>query len=166
MKNLIMFFIAFLFVSGIQAQTLKVPAKTDATKAQESLKTETNNATGQANMGSLIGQLTNNISDNAFTDAFRNNKAGFINSLSSVKDIAGASSALQKLQGGLLPAAKDAGWSKVKDKWLKDTKAANSIKSVASSASLLESNISDKFFKGNWASVKPAWEAGLKTLSK
>jgi hypothetical protein len=60
----------------------------------------------------------------------------------------------------------DAGWSKVKDKWLKDTKAANSIKSVATSASLLESSISDKFFKGSWASAKPAWEAGLKTLSK
>jgi len=166
MKKSIIFLISVLFACGIQAQTIKVPTQADANKAQENLKTETTKATGQANIGSLIGQLTSNISDNALTDAFKKNKAGFINSLSSVSDAAGASTALQKLQGGLLPTAMGAGWSKVKDTWLKDTKAANSLKGVASAASTLESNISSKFFKSSWASAKPTWEAGLKALSK
>ena len=163
--NLILIF-AVLLVYGIQAQTIKVPAKTDVTKAQESVTTEANKANSQANIGSLIKQLTSNISDNAFTDVFKKNKAGFLSSLGSIKDVAGASSALQKLQGGLLPSAMDAGWSKVKDKWLKDVKAASSLKSVAGLVSTLESNISSSFLKKSWAQARPAWQAGLNALSK
>jgi hypothetical protein len=166
MKQSILFLFAVLFVCGIQAQTLKVPTKADAAKTQESIKTETNKATSQANIGSLIGQLTNNVSDNALTDTFKKDKAGFVNNLSKVNDAEGASKALQTLQGGLLPTAMDAGWAKVKDKWLKDAKTANSVKSVAGLASTLESNISVKNFKSSWAQARPTWQAGLNALSK
>lgn len=164
-KTLIPFFVV-LFACAIQAQTLKVPTKSDAAKAKENLKTETAPVSNQANIGNLLSQLTNNISDDAFTDSFKKNKTGFLSSLGNVGDAAGASKALQTLQGGLLPTAMDSGWGKVKDKWLKDTKAANSVKSVAGVTSTLESNIDDKYFKGNWAKVRPAWQAGLNTLSK
>jgi len=43
----------------------------------------------------------------------------------------------------------------VKDKWLKDTKAANSIQSMAGATSSLELNTGDKFFKGSWAKARP-----------
>jgi hypothetical protein len=166
MKKSILFVLAFLFLCGINAQTIKVPTKADANKAQENVKTETDKATGQANIGSLIGQLTNNISDNALTDSFKKNKTGFVNNLAGVKDAAGAASALQTLQGGLLPAAMSAGWGKVKDTWLKDVKAANSLKSVAGLASTLESNIGGNFLKSSWVQARPAWQAGLDALSK
>ena len=90
----------------------------------------------------------------------------FISKVNNVSDAAGASSALQSLQGGLLPSAMDAGWGKVKDKWIKDAKTAKTVKSVAGVAGTLESNISGKFFKGNWATARPAWEAALSTLAK
>jgi len=166
MKKSILFVFTVLFMCGIQAQTLKIPTKADATKAQENVKTETDKTTGQANIGSLIGQLTNNISDNAFTDTFKKDKTGFINKLAGVKDAAGAASALKTLQGGLLPAAMGAGWGKVKDTWLKDVKAAGSLKSVAGLASTLESNIGANFLKSSWAQARPAWQAGLSALSK
>lgn len=166
MKKSIIFLFTVFLTYGIQGQTLKVPAKTDVNKAQENVKTGAGPAASQANIGSLIGQLTDNISDDALTDSFKKNKTGFVKNLANVKDAAGAASALQTLQGGLLPTAMDAGWGKVKDKWLKDTKAANSIKSVAGVTSTLESNIGDKFFKSNWTKARPAWQAGLSALSK
>jgi hypothetical protein len=166
MRKQIIFLLSVLFACGIQAQTLKIPTKIDAAKTQENLKTETNKATSQANIGSLIGQLTNNISDNALTDSFKKNKTGFISSLANVKDAAGASTALQTLQSGLLPTAMNAGWSKIKDKWLKDAKAANSLKSISGVVNTLESNIKGKNFKSGWAQVRSTWQAGLSALSK
>jgi uncharacterized protein YidB (DUF937 family) len=166
MKKSILFLLSIFVVSALQAQTLKVPTKADAGKAQENIKAAASPAASQANIGSLIGQLTDNISDDALTDSFKKNKTGFVKNLANVNDAAGAASALQTLQGGLLPTAMDAGWGKVKDKWLKDTKVASSIKSVAGVTSTLESNIGDKFFKGSWANARPAWQAGLSALSK
>lgn len=166
MKKSIIFIFTFLIAFGVQAQTIKVPTKADAAKAQESVKNESNKATAQANIGSLIGQLTNNISENAFTDAFKKNKTGFANKLADIKDAAGAAGALQSLQGGLLPAAMGSGWGKVKDKWLKDVKAASSLKSVAGLVSMLESNIGNSFLKKSWTQARPAWQAGLNALSK
>jgi len=166
MKKTILFFFAILAASFVQAQTVKVPTKVNSDKAQETLKTEAGKTTDQAGIGSLIGQLTNNISDEAFTDSFKKNKSGFVSNLNNVKDAAGAANALQTLQGGLLPSAMDSGWGKVKDKWLKDTKTASSIKSVAGVTSTLESNINDKYFKGSWVKARPAWQAGLNTLAK
>ena len=166
MKKSFLFLVSIFVAYALQAQTLKVPTKADAGKAQENMKTVAGPAANQANIGSLIGQLTDNISDDALTDSFKKNKTGFVKNLANVNDAAGASSALQTLQGGLLPTAMDAGWGKVKDKWLKDTKAANSLKSVAGVTSTLESNIGDKFFKGSWAKARPAWQAGLSALSK
>ncbi|MCX6280351.1 MAG: hypothetical protein NTU51_00125 [Bacteroidetes bacterium] len=155
-----------LFAFGIQAQNIKLPTNTDVKKAEQSATTEVGKTTSQANIGNLIGQLTNGISDNAFTDSFKKNKTAFVSKVNNVSDAAGASSALQTLQGGLLPTAMDAGWGKVKDKWVKDAKTANTVKTVAGVAGTLESNISGKYFKGSWATARPAWEAALSALAK
>jgi hypothetical protein len=166
MKKFIIFLFAILLITGIHAQNLKVPGSTDVKKAEQSVKNESSKATGTTNIGSLIGQLTSNISDEALTGAFKKNKSDFISKTNNVKDAAGASSALQSLQGGLLPTAMNAGWGSVKDKWVKDAKTANTVKSVAGLAGSLESNINSKFFKGNWAQARPAWQTALNTLSK
>ena len=155
-----------LFAFGMQAQDLTVPTSKDVKNAEQNVKTEAAKVTDQANIGSLIGQLTNGISDNAFTDSFRKNKSDFVNKVNKVSDAAGASSALQSLQGGMVPAAMDAGWGKVRDKWIKDTKTAKTVKDVAGVAGTLESNISGKYFKGNWATARPAWQAALSALAK
>jgi len=157
---------AILLVSGIQSQNIKLPGAADVKKAEQSVKSEASKVTNQANIGSAIGQLTGNISDGAFTESFKKNKSDFISKTNSVKDAAGASSALQSLQAGLLPTAMDAGWGSVKNKWVKDAKTATTVKQVASLTSLLESNVSDKYFKGDWAKARPAWQTALNTLSK
>jgi len=166
MKARLLFIFFVLFAFGLQAQNVKIPTSTDVNKATKNATYEAAKATNQASIGSLIGQLTGNISDNAFTKSFKKNKSNFISKVNNVSDAAGASSALQSLQGGLLPSAMDAGWGKVKDKWIKDAKTAKTVKSVAGVAGTLESNISGKFFKGNWATARPAWEAALSTLAK
>lgn len=166
MKKSIAFLVVILFVSIVQAQLPKLPTKADLSKAQQSVKSETATVTDQVNPGSLISTLTNNISDTAFTDSFKKNKGSFLSSISSVKDAAGAGKALQTLQGGLLPSAMIKGWASIKDKWIKDAGTASTLKSFAGSAGILESNISDKFFKSSWIKAHPAWEAGLKALSK
>lgn len=162
-----LFLISFILAAFLsQAQDLKLPTSVDTKKAEQSVKAEAAKTTGQANIGSLIGQLTSNISDNAFTDSFKKNKGDFISKTNNISDAAGASSALQSLQGGLLPTAMDAGWGSVKGKWLKDAKTANTVKGVAGVAGTLESNISDSFFKGTWAKARPAWQAALGALAK
>ena len=154
------------FAFTMNAQDLKLPTSNDVKKAEQNVKTETNKATSQANIGSLIGQLTNNISDKSLTDSFKKNKSAFVNKVNNIKDASGASSALQSLQSGILPSAMDAGWAKVKDKWIKDAKTANTLKSVAGVTSTLESNINSSSFKGNWATARPAWQTALSTLAK
>ena len=166
MRATMLLIVFVLFAFGMQAQDIKVPTSTDVKKTEQNVKTEAAKTTSQANIGSLIGQLTSNISDNAFNDKFKKNKSDFISKVDKVSDAAGASSAIQSLQGGLLPTAMDAGWGKVKDKWIKDAKTANTVKSVAGVAGTLESNISSKYFKGSWASARPAWEAALSALAK
>ncbi len=166
MRTTVSLIFLVLFAFGMQAQNIKVPTTTDVKKAEQSVTTEATKAASQANIGSLIGQLTNGISDNAFTDSFKKNKTDFVSKVGNVSDAAGASSALQTLEGGLLPTAMDAGWGKVKDKWVKDAKTAKTVKSVAGIAGTLESNISPKYFKGNWATARPAWQAALSTLAK
>lgn len=163
-KLLIIGFILLGF--GIQAQNIKVPTSGDLKRAEQNVKSEAEKATSQVNIGSIIGQLTNNISSEAFIDSFNKNKGSFISKVNDIKDPSGASSALQTLQGGLLPSVMDAGWGSVKDKWVKDAKTANTVKTVAGLASILESNISDKYFKGDWVKARPAWQAALGALSK
>lgn len=166
MKKSILLLFTMVFVLGMNAQSLKVPSTTDTKKAQSSLNSQASSVADQASIGSLIGQLTDNISDDAFTDSFKKDKGDFIKKTNEVTDAAGASSALQSLQAGLLPMAMDAGWSKVKSSWLTDAKAANTVKSVAGVTSMLESNIGGKFFKGSWASARPAWQAALNSMAK
>ena len=166
MKKVIVILIAVFLVYGVQAQNIKLPATPDVKKVEQSAKTEAVKTTEQANIGSLIGQLTGNISDDALTGAFKKDKGDFINKTGSIKDAAGAASALQTLQGGLLPTAMNTGWGTVKDKWLKDAKTASSVKQVAGLTQTLESNVGSKFFKGSWAKARPAWQTALGTLSK
>ena len=161
-KTAVLLFIILLGY-GIQAQNLKLPS-TDAKKVEQAAKAEAGAA--QASIGNVIGQLTSNISDDAFTDSFKKNKSDFISKTNGVKDAAGASSALQSLEAGLLPTAMDAGWGSVKSKWIKDAKTASTVKTVAGLAGTLESNVSDKYFKGTWATARPAWQTALSTLSK
>ncbi len=166
MKASVLFVCMILFAFIVNAQDLKLPTSKDVKNAERGVKSEAAKTTGQANIGSLIGQLTSNISDKSLTDSFKKNKGDFINKVSSVNDAAGASSALQTLQGGILPSAMDAGWGKVKDKWVKDAKTANTVKSVAGVAGTLEKNINSSAFKGSWSSARPAWQAALSTLAK
>ena len=162
-----LFFICFILAAFLsQAQDLKLPTSTDDKKTEQSVKTETAKTTGQASIGSLIGQLTGNIEDKAFTDKFKKSKGDFISKTNNITDGAGASTALQSMQAGLLPSAMDAGWGKVKDKWVKDTKTANTVKGVAGVAGTLEKNINQSAFKGTWAQARPAWEAALGALAK
>jgi hypothetical protein len=166
MKTASIFLLTLLLGLGIQAQNIKLPGSADVKKVEQNVKSETGKVTEQANIGNVISQLTSNISDDALTSTFKKNKSDFISKTNNVKDAAGASSALQTLQGGLLPTAMDAGWGSVKDKWVKDAKTASTVKTVAGLAGTLESNVSDKFFKGSWATARPAWQAALSTLSK
>ena len=165
MRTTAVIFCMFLFATIMQAQ-IAIPSSADVKKAEQAATTEVSKASSQVNIGSLIGQLTNGISDNSFTDSFKKNKSDFVSKTSKVSDAAGASSALQTLAGGLLPAALDAGWGSVKSKWFKDAKTANTVKSVAGIAGTLESHISPKNFKGDWAAARPAWQAALGALSK
>jgi hypothetical protein len=161
------FFICFVLAAFLsQAQDLKVPTSIDTKKVEQSAKTEVAKTTSQASIGSLIGQLTGNISDNSFTDKFKKSKGDFISKTNNITDGAGASTALQSLQAGLLPTAMDAGWGKVKDKWVKDAKTANTVKGVAGVAGTLEKNLNQSAFKGTWAQARPAWEAALGALAK
>ncbi len=166
MKTKLLIIASILLGFGVQAQNIQVPTSGDMKKLEQNVKSEAEKTTSQINIGSLIGQLTNNISSEAFTDSFKKNKSAFISKVNNVKDPSGASGALQTLQGGLLPSAMDAGWGSVKDKWVKDAKTASTVKSLAGLAGTLESNISDKYFKGDWAKARPAWQAALGALSK
>ncbi len=166
MKTTMLLFCFVMSACLVQAQNIKVPTSSDVKKVEQSVTSEAAKTTNQVSIGNLIGQLTGNISDNAFTDTFKKNKGDFISKTNNIKDASGASSALQTLQGGLLPTAMDAGWSKVKDKWVKDAKTASTIKGVAGVAGRLESNINDSFFKGTWSQARPAWQAALGALAK
>ena len=163
-KMLLIVFVASAFLA--QAQNLKVPTTTDVKKVEQTTKTEVAKTTGQANIGSLIGQLTGNISDNSFTDSFKKNKGDFISKTNKISDPTGASSALQTLEGGLLPSAMDAGWGSVKSKWIKDAKTASTVQTVAGLAGTREKNINTSVFKGSWAQARPGWQAALGALSK
>jgi hypothetical protein len=152
-----------LAASLIKAQELTVPKSKDLQKAKSET---TKQVTSQANLGGLVGQLTENLSDKAFTDEFKKKKDDFTKSAGNTKDAAGLSSSLQTLQGGLLPTAMDAGWGAVKGKWIKDAKTANTIKTVAGLTQTLESHISPSAFKGDWVKTRPAWESALGSLAK
>lgn len=166
MKTTKLIALLVLFSLGIQAQSLKTPTTTEVKKADQSVQTGAVTTANQASIGSLIGQMTNNISDDAFTDSFKKDKSDFIKKADNIQDPAGASSALQTLQDGLLPTALNAGWGAVKGKWLQDSKSAKTIQDVAGLTGTLESNINPKVFKGEWAKVRPGWQTALKTLSK
>lgn len=155
-----------LIVAGFVAQAqIKIPTDKDIKNAEQSVNAEVSKASGTS-IGSLIGQLAGGISDNSLTESFKKGKSDFINQTNKVTDPAGAASALQSLEGGLLPTVMDAGWGTVKDKWIKDGKTANTVKTVAGLAGTLESHIKQSNFKGDWAKARPAWQAALGALAK
>ncbi|MGA3013934.1 MAG: hypothetical protein ABSD71_07850 [Bacteroidales bacterium] len=156
--------IALVLVVGcINAQDIKVPSSKDVNKATA---TATKQVTSKADLGTLVSQLTNNLSDKAFTSDFLKKKESFTKTTSGTTDAAGLSSSLQTLQGGLVPNALDKGWGMAKTKWLKDAKSANDLKSVAGLTQTLESHISPAVFKSDWQKTKPVWESALNTLAK
>jgi len=95
---------------------------------QKTTDNATKQVTSQANLGSLVGQLTNNLSDKAFTGEFKKKKDSFTKSVSGYHRCCRISKSLQTLEGGLAPAAMDAGWGAVKGKWIKDAKSATTGK--------------------------------------
>jgi len=153
----------FLAVAYVSAQEIKVPSSKDV---QKTTNEATKQVTSQADLGGLVGQLTNNLSDKAFTNEFKKKKDSFSKSVSNTKDASGLSSSLQTLEKGLAPAAMDAGWGAVKGKWIKDAKTSNTVKSVAGLTQTLESHISPSVFKGDWAKTRPVWESALGALVK
>lgn len=153
----------FLAAACVSAQDIKLPSSKDVQKTTNDASKQ---VTSQADLGGLVGQLTNNLSDKAFTDEFKKKKDSFSKSVSNTKDAAGLSSSLQTLEKGLAPSTMDAGWGAVKGKWVKDAKTANTVKSVAGLTQTLESHISPSVFKGDWAKAKPVWESALGALAK
>ncbi len=149
-----------------QAQDIKVPTSSDIQASQQAMGAAVESTTTPVNIGGLLGQLAGNLSDDAFTESFKEKKSDFISEAGNIVNPEGASSALLSLQGGLVPSAMNAGWDAVKDSWIKDANTANTVKSVASLAGTLESQISDKYFSGTWATARPAWQAALSALSK
>jgi hypothetical protein len=145
------------------SQNLKVPKTDDLKKSGETVQKTT---TAPANMGNLLGELTNNISDNAFTEDFKKQKSGFTDKVNKTTDASGLGGSLAMLGGGLKTGAMDAGWGAVKDKFVKDAKSATTIKTVAGLAGQLESHISPSSFKGTWGQARPVWQSALNTLSK
>jgi hypothetical protein len=153
----------FLAVACVNAQEIKMATSKDLNKATT---TATKQVTTKADLGTLVSQLTNNLSDMAFTTDFLKKKDSFTKTASGTTDAAGLSSSLQTLQGGLAPIALDKGWGMAKTKWLKDAKTANDVKSLAGLTQTLESHISPTVFKGTWQKTKPVWESALNTLAK
>ena len=156
---------AALLVVGLAgfSQNLGLPKTGDLKKAGESVQ---KTAAPAANAGSLVSQLTSNISDKSLTDSFNKQKPAFTDKAGKTADPAGLGNSLAALGGGLKPEAMDAGWGAVKDKFIKDAKSATTIKTVAGLAGQLESHIKPTSFKGTWAQARPAWQTALSTLSK
>jgi hypothetical protein len=160
-----LFFIIAIFATCLvgYTQNLKVPKTDDLKKSGEAVQ---KTATAPANMGNLVGELTNNISDKAFTEDFKKQMAGFTEKVTKTSDAAGLGSSLATLGGGLKASAMDAGWGAVKNKFVKDAKSATTLKTVAGLATQLESHISPGSFKGTWTQARPVWQNALSTLSK
>ncbi len=121
------------------------------------------NASSTAGLGNLFSQMKGGISTDAFSETF--NAAAWSKKNGSASSAAGWAGSLLGLQGGLKESAMGAGWATVKEKWLKNAKAANTVQQVAGLAAQLESNIDAKYFTGDWGKQRGTWQAALKTIA-
>ncbi len=164
MKRALLFLTLFIGTCLVSySQNLTLPKTPDLKKTGETVR---KTAVPTANMGNLVGELTNNLSDNTLTDEFKKQKPGFTNETVKTTDPAGLGNSLATLSNGIKPGSMDAGWNAVKGKFFKDAKSAGSIKTVAGLAGQLESHIKPDSFKGTWGKARPVWQNALKTLSK
>lgn len=155
MKNKIILLIAFVLAVMIaDAQDVSVPSSVQPGQAS------------QKGLGALIGQLTDNLSDKAFTSDFLAKKGDFTSSVTNTSDAPGLSNSLQTLEKGLDPSAMDKGWSAIRSRWITDAQSASRIETVAALAQKLESNIDPSYFKGDWAEVKQVWESALGAVAR
>lgn len=120
-----------------------------------------------ANIGKLITTFTNSLSSGAFTDAWNNGgKKEFNQKVKNNENMPVVRDQLSNLVTNYMTeAAFTSGWKMAKDKWLKDNKAANTVKTVAGSLLNLQQYINPSMFTTKWAKVQPVWESGLKALA-
>ncbi len=142
--------------AGQNAQKTATQTQTSAT--QTVAKTETS---AKGSVGSLISQFSGQLSSGALTDEFNKGKSAFQSQASSATDVKGTSGLLQKLEAGIKSPAFAAGWAKVKDKWLADTKSAKTEGQLATSLKTLVENIDPKSLSATWERVKPTFTAAL-----
>ena len=151
--------------TGIQQDAQKSATQTKTNVTQTA---NTTAATAKTNVGTLISQFAGQISPTALTDEFNKNKSSFQTQAkaTSATDVKASSGLLQKLEGGIKSSAFDAGWAKVKDKWLTSTKAATTTKQVAGALKTLSENVNPKFLGTGWDKVKPSFNAALDKVSQ
>jgi len=119
------------------------------------------------NIGKLITSFTGALSPGAFTDAWNNGgKKEFAQKVKNNENMPVVRDQLGSLVTNYLTdAAFTTGWKMVKDKWLKDNKAANTVPTVANSLLNLQQYINPSMFTSKWAKIQPMWESGLKALA-
>lgn len=163
MKTAIMMIALIFAFAGLSAQDVTVPSQPDMNKAAGDASRQVG---AGGSVGSLMGQLSDNLKDEALTDEFKESKGQFASSAENTTDPGMLGTLLQKLQGGIASSAMDKGWDTVKEKWLTDTKTAGSVEKVAGLLQKLETHISPSAFKDSWSSVKPMWDNALGAIAK
>ncbi|MGE5423746.1 MAG: hypothetical protein ACM3N9_00195 [Syntrophothermus sp.] len=162
MKNTVNILLIMLLAGPcITAQEVKVVAVNDITSHNTGVPAP---VPPGLQLGQLMGQMAENLKDEAFTGFFRGVKKDFTVAVTTTSDPGGLASALQKLEDGLTPLAMDPGWGAVKFKWREDAATARSIETIADLLRKLQLHITPSFFKNEWQTVKPGWQASFKGL--
>lgn len=119
------------------------------------------------NVNKLLTQFTKSLNSGAFNDAWSSGGSkAFAKEMKSATTAGAVGSALSGLVSNyMVDSAFKTGWSTVKDKWIKDTKTANTISTVAGSLLTLESYIDPSMFVKKWPVVQPYWKSALQTLA-
>lgn len=126
---------------------------------------QTTNA--NANLGKLVTQFTKSLSPDAFNSAWTSGGSKeFTKSVKGNNTANAVGGALTNLvQNYMVDAAFKSGWNMVKDKWIKDTKTANTISTVAGSMLTLENYINPSMFTKKWPVIQPYWKTTMQTLA-
>lgn len=124
-------------------------------------------AQANTNVNKLLTQFTKSLNSGAFNDAWSSGGSkAFSKEMKSATTAGAVGSALSGLvQNYMVDSAFKTGWSTVKDKWIKDTKTASTISTVAGSLLTLESYIDPSMFTKKWPMVQPYWRSALQTLA-
>lgn len=118
-------------------------------------------------VGSLITQFTSSLSPDAFNDAWKNGgKKEFTKKTKNNENMPVVGDALSAMVSDyMVDGAFNAGWQKVKTRWIKDAAAANTVKTVSASLLDLQRYVNPSMFTAKWAKIQPMWESGLKALA-